>query len=310
MPRPTPYPHDPLDSARLLAIRPPQFPHHCPRPLPFPDTFRWLDLLTTILGAPSAIPTDLWHQPLTADPTATLTAILRHVQTRIPVLEWDMLEDAASPDDLDFLYHIPVYPLGFDTCNGEFESYGPATALLAHLDGFDVPDLLWSPTPDTIPPALNLAPLLPVLDTLPPPLNGIAVIIAMLHHTTGTLLLDACPSCYQMSLDDMLEWTDDNLTWLEQDAALAERIHQRAFALEAWVAAKPIPRLKTIWQTLRRAHRAALATPPSYPGPFTISAEDFVAGKFPLRPKTLVELWGDPPQAAPDPEAVHDPIPL
>jgi hypothetical protein len=292
MSHPAPDPPYPLDSPRLLALRPSQVPARRTRPLPFPDTFLWLELLTTILGAPSAVPADLWAQPLRADPQAILRAILRHVQNRIPQLEWDMLDTAESVHDLDFLEHIPVYPFGFDTCNGEFETYGPATALLAHLDGFDVSDLLWSPQPSSIPPALHLAPLLPILNALPPPLNGIAVIIAMLHHTTGTMLLDACPSCYHMSLEEMLEWTDENLTWLEQDAALAHRIHRRAYALETWVATNPIPRLKTIWYAIRRAHRTVLTAPPRPQGPFTISAEDFVAGKVPVRPKTLIDLWG------------------
>lgn len=295
MPHPATYAPDPPDSSRLLTVHPPRPPHHRPRPLPFRDTFAWLDLLTTILGAPSAVPPELWVQPLDADPKATLVAILRHVQNRIPLIEWEMVDFADSVEELSALHQIPIYPLGFDTCNEDIEGYGPATSLLAHLDGFEVPDLLWCPTRETIPDALNLAPLLPALDALTPPLNGIAVIVAMLHHTTGTMLLDACPSCYAMGLDEMLEWTDDNLTWLEQDAALAERIHKRAFDLEAWVAQKPLARLKTIWQTIRRAHRAFLDAPPVFRGPFTISAEDFVAGKLPTRPKTLVELWADVP---------------
>ena len=183
---------------------------------------------------------------------------------------------------LHSFFQIPVVPAGVDTCNGDIDGSGAVLTWVGALCGFTVDELRY-PLPEAMPQALDLLDLAPLLATRYAglPLAGLADVVNVLDHRTGTFFLDACPACWQPEMDDATNWEDENLDWLEHDAACALAVLERVDALEAWVAANPA-RIWEVWQAIVDTHtleQAALAR---------------------KRPKTLMELWGNVPEEEPE----------
>jgi hypothetical protein len=245
-----------------------------------------LDLLTTVTNAPAAIPPDLWDAPIRSLQADTASDLLKHIctalATRIPFLSWDMPDWDEGIEGLHAFFQIPVVPAGVDTCNGDIDGSGAVLTWIGALCGFAVDDLTY-PLPEELPLELDLLNLAPLLATryAGHPLAGLADVVNILDHRTGTFFLDACPACWQPEMDEGTEWDDENLDWLEQDAARAQVIMDRIDALETWVAQKPT-RIGEVWQAIVDTHTLE---------------QEAVARQ---RPKTLMDVWGSVPLEAPE----------
>lgn len=258
----------------LLTLPPP-----APTPCFSEPEVATLDLLATVTGAPSAIPSELWDTrvpqlslPATRD---LLKQICTSLSERIPFLTWDFLEWEEDAEALFHFQQIPVEPVGVDSCNGEVVGCGTVMTWVAALCGY-MTDTLPYPLPDEIPPGFEVLELTEFVATLQEgqPLAALAYVIDVLDHTTGTFFLDACPVCWHSHDEDITDWTDENIAWLEEDATRTVAILERIDALEAWVKAEPA-RMTLVWQALLDAHTAKEAQ--------EVSASP---------PKTLMEVWG------------------
>lgn len=242
-----------------------------------------LDLLATITGAPSAVPPELWDAPI---PQLSLPAtrdllkqICSSLSERIPFLAWDFLEWEEDTEALFPFRQIPVDPVGVDICNGEVVGCGAVMTWVAAVAGYAT-DTLPYPLPEAMPPGFEVLELTEFVATLHEehPLAALADVIDVLDHTTGTFFLDACPACWHSHDEDITDWTDENVTWLEEDATRALAILERIDALEAWVKAEP-ERMTLVWQALLDAHIAQ-------------EAQEVASSP----PKTLIEVWGLAPE--------------
>lgn len=222
-----------------------------------------LTLLTALTGAPTAIPPDLWHTPVRALSLQATCDLLKQIgmslTERIPFLAWELVEWEEDAEILSHFLQIPVAPVGIDICNGEVVGCGALLTWVAALAGYGVEELPY-PLPDEIPIGFEVAELslLPDVEAANHPLSALADVLNLLNHTTGTFFLDACPFCWQAEGDEITEWTDENLAWLEADAKRTLAILARIEALEAWVKAEP-QGIALVWQTLLDAHAARVA---------------------------------------------------
>lgn len=236
-----------------------------------------LEVVVAITSAPQAIPPELWNAPVRYRSSAELRTLLLHLCTslskRIPFLQYDFLEWEEDPDSLFHFVHIPVDPIGIDSCNGEVFGYGPVVAWVAALHGYMTEDLPY-PLPEALSVGFDVGDLAPSITKgdATQPLAGLADVIDLLSHNTGTFFLDACPACWYAYADEPFDWTDENIAWLEQDAARTLSILARIDALEAWVQADRT-RMRLVWQTLLEAYA------------------DVQTEAVPT-PQTLMDLWG------------------
>jgi hypothetical protein len=235
-----------------------------------------LELLVAITGAPEAILPELWNAPVHPLEFTEVRTLLQQICTalakRIPFLHFDFLEWEDDSDSLLHCLHIPVDPVGIDSCNGEVVGYGTVVAWVAALSGYMTDDLPY-PLPEEMPQGFEVWDLAPDIAKRyqGQPLAGLADVIDLLSHDTGTFFLDACPACWYAYADENFTWTDDNIAWLEQDAARALTILERIGALEAWVQADPA-RIGLVWQALVAAYADMQAEPVT-------------------TPQTLMEVW-------------------
>lgn len=254
-----------------------------PPPLPLPrphlsdQEAMVLELFATITGAPSAIPPEVWQSSVLPHSFPEARNLLKQIYTalaeRIPYLHWDFLEWEEDAVVLAHFLQIPVDPVGIDGCNGEVFGYGGVLSWVATLCGYMAEEVPY-PLPEEMPVGFEVFDLSPFLAKHyeGQPLAGLADIIEMLNHTTGTFFLDACPACWHSHAEDITDWTDENLEWLEQDALRTSAILARVDTLETWVRADPA-RIEVVWQALLEAHT-------------TIQAQAAQA-----RPQTLLEVW-------------------
>lgn len=275
-----PVAHPASYSDSLWLLTPPScYPTVLPsNPMPAAQTEErlfFLELWASLTGAPSVIPPALWQTGVAALDLAGVGAILEQIltalTTKIPFLWWEPLEYADSVEDLRHYLTIPVAPQGIDMCSGDVIYGTPVLMWVAALCGYGVEDEVY-PLPEDLPQGLEILELAEMVLQLPSehPLAGLTAIIHVLLHSTGTFFLDACPSCWQPHGEDFVDWTDENIAWLADQAAQTNLILARIDALEAWVAEDPT-RIETVLQTLLGTY-----TPPQ-PSP---------------RPQTLAELWG------------------
>lgn len=241
-----------------------------------------LAVLAAITGAPSAIPVPLWETPLhslaLAEVQPLLKSLCTSLSTTIPLMPPSLWEMEDIRDVLHYFHHIPVFPIGIDSCNGDVVGFGSVMCWIGALVGLST-DALDFPLPTEAPPGFEITDLAPVLakEHAGHPLSGLADVVEVLLQDTGTFFFDACPSCWHSFTEDVTTWTDENIAWLQEDALKAQALQARIDALEAWVAADP-QRIDAVWQALLDAYTT-----------YEAALEELRQG---FRPKTLVELWG------------------